>query len=207
MAEAIEYFHSLSSPWAYLGGPRLAEIAARYRVAILCRPITVLTENGGILLRTRPDARQRYHALELDRWRRHLGMPLNLTPRHYPTDPKPAGLVVIAAQRAGHDAARLSHAFLRALWAEEEDTKDPAVLARVADREGMPGAALVAASAAPEVEDEWQENRRQAIAGGMFGTPNYVWRGVIHWGQDRLGFLERLIAADRAPPIATGRAW
>jgi hypothetical protein len=30
---------------------------------------------------------------------------------------------------------------------------------------------------------------------------------VIHWGQDRLGFLERLIAADLAPPIATGRTW
>jgi hypothetical protein len=61
--DAIHYFHSLSSPWAYLGGPGLAEIAARYRVRILCRPITVLTENGGVLLRTRPDARQRYHRI------------------------------------------------------------------------------------------------------------------------------------------------
>lgn len=202
VAEAIQYFHSLSSPWAYLGGPRLAEIASRYNVAIVCRPITVLTENGGILLRTRPEPRQRYHAIELDRWRRHLGMPLNLAPRHYPTDPKPAGLLVIAAQRAGHDAARLSHAILRALWAEEEDTKDPAVLARIADREGFPGATLLAASAAPEAEAEWQANRRAAIAGGMFGTPNYVWRGIIHWGQDRLGFLERMIASDLAPPSA-----
>jgi 2-hydroxychromene-2-carboxylate isomerase len=206
-SEAIHYFHSLSSPWAYLGGPRLAEIAARYRVPIICRPITVLTENGGILLRTRPDARQRYHAVELDRWRRHLGMTLNLTPRHYPTDPKPAGLMVIAAQRAGHDAAALSHAFLRALWAEEQDTKDSTVLARIADAEGLPGAALAEAARAPEVEVEWHANREAAIAGGMFGTPNYVWRGVIHWGQDRLGFLERLIAQDTAPPIARGRAW
>jgi len=84
VAEAIQYFHSLSSPWAYLGGPRLHEIAARYRVAIVCRPITVLTENGGILLRTRPEPRQRYHALELDRWRRYLGMEL--------TEPHPAPL-------------------------------------------------------------------------------------------------------------------
>lgn len=205
--DAIHYFHSLSSPWAYLGGPRLAEIAGRYGVPIICRPITVLTENGGVLLRTRPDARQRYHAVELDRWRRHLGLPLNLTPRHYPTDPKPAALVVIAAQRAGHDAPSLSHAFLRALWAEEEDTKDTAVLARIASTLGLPGEALVNASLAPEVEAEWQANRAAAIAGGMFGTPNYVWRGVIHWGQDRLDFLERMIAIDTAPAIARGRAW
>lgn len=207
MTDAIAYFHSLSSPWAYLGGPRLAEIAARYRVPILCRPITVLTENGGVLLRTRPDARQRYHEVELDRWRRHLGLPLNLRPKHYPTDPKPAALVVIAAQRAGHDAASLSHAFLRALWAEERDTKDPVVLAEIADAAGLPGAALVAASAAPEVEAEWTANREAAIAGGMFGTPNYVWRGMIHWGQDRLEFLERLIAQDTAPAIARRQHW
>lgn len=207
MTDAIAYFHSLSSPWAYLGGPRLAEIAARYRVPIVCRPITVLTENGGVLLRTRPDARQRYHEVELDRWRRHLGLPLNLRPKHYPTDPKPAALVVIAAQRAGHDAAPLSHAFLRALWAEERDTKDPAVLAEIADAAGLPGADLVAASATAEVEAEWTANREAAIAGGMFGTPNYVWRGVIHWGQDRLDFLERMIAQDTALPIARGRHW
>lgn len=207
MTDAIQYFHSLSSPWAYLGGPRLAEIALRHRVPVICRPITVLTENGGVLLRTRPDARQRYHEAELDRWRRHLGLPLVLRPRHYPTDPKPAALVVIAAGRAGHDAAALSHAILRALWAEERDTKDPGVLAAIADAEGLPGAALVAASATPEVEAEWIANREAAIAGGMFGTPNYVWRGVIHWGQDRLDFLDRLIAQDMAPPVARGRRW
>ena len=133
MAEAIRYFYSLSSPWAYLGGPRLAAIAARHGVGIEHRPITVLEENGGIRLRTRPDARQRYHALELARFRDFLGMPLNLQPRFYPTDPKPAALMVIAARRRGADVTALSHGFLRALWAEEADYADPATLARIAD--------------------------------------------------------------------------
>jgi hypothetical protein len=31
-------------------------------------------------LRTRPDARQQYHEVELDRWRKRLDMPLVLRP-------------------------------------------------------------------------------------------------------------------------------
>jgi len=196
MSEAIRYFYSLSSPWAYLGGPRLHAIAAKHKLAIEHRPITVLEENGGIKLRTRPDARQRYHALELDRWRNFLGMKLNLTPRHYPTDPKPAALMVIAARQAGADPTTLSHAFLRALWAEEADYADDTTLARIADAHGFDGAALLKASRTDAAEAEWAANRAEAIALGCFGTPNYIWRGEIFWGQDRLEFLDRAIARD-----------
>jgi 2-hydroxychromene-2-carboxylate isomerase len=194
----IRYFYSLSSPWAYLGGPRLQAIAQRHGLAIDHRPITVLEENGGIRLRTRPAARQRYHALELDRWRSFLGMPLNLEPRFYPTDPKPAALMVIAARRQGADPTALSHAYLRALWAEDQDYADDATLVRIAEAHGFDGAALLAASRSEPAEAEWQANRAEAIALGCFGTPNYLWRGEIFWGQDRLEFLDRAIARDLA---------
>ena len=45
------------------------------------RVLKVVPETGGIPLRTRPQPRQDYHALELDRWRKFLKMPLNLKPR------------------------------------------------------------------------------------------------------------------------------
>lgn len=196
MSTPIRYFYSLSSPWAYLGGPRLHAIAAKHGLAIEHRPITVLEENGGIKLRTRPDARQRYHALELDRWRTFLGMKLNLAPRFYPTDPKPAALMVIAARQLGSDPTQLSHALLRALWAEEADYADDATLARIADASGFDGNALLKTSRADAAEAEWQANRAEAIALGCFGTPNYVWQGEIFWGQDRLEFLDRAIARD-----------
>jgi 2-hydroxychromene-2-carboxylate isomerase len=201
----IEYFYSLSSPWAYLGGPRLQAIAARHRVRIEHRPITVLDENGGIRLRTRPEPRQRYHEIELDRWHRHLGLPLNLRPASYPTEPKPAALLVIAAARQGRDPTALSHALLRALWAEEADYADDATLARIASGAGFDGAALLAASHGDDAEAAWQANRAEAIARGMFGTPNYVFQGEIFWGQDRLDFLDRAIGMALAPASARGR--
>lgn len=194
MTATIEYFHSLSSPWAYLGAQRFYAIAEKHGATIVPRPILVLQENGGIPLRTRPDARQAYHALELDRWRKHLGLPLKLAPKYYPTNPLDACYLVIAARQQGLDANLLSFRLLEALWADERDTLDPAVRQAVADEAGLDGAALLAHAASPAVLAEWQRNKEDAIALGIFGTPNYVLDGEIFWGQDRLEFLDRRLA-------------
>ncbi|HSK39318.1 MAG TPA: 2-hydroxychromene-2-carboxylate isomerase [Arenibaculum sp.] len=198
MTEIIECFYSLSSPWAYFGGPQFEELARRHDARIVLRPydfLKVVPENGGVPLRTRPQPRQDYHATELDRWRRFLGMPLNLKPRFYPTDNKPAGHMVIAAQRAGRRkgfaAQALSHAILRALWAEEQDIASPDTRRAIADRLGLDGAALVEAEQAPETVEEYEANTRSALERGVFGAPSYYWRGTLYWGQDRLFFLDR----------------
>jgi 2-hydroxychromene-2-carboxylate isomerase len=195
MTVTIEYFHSLSSPWAYLGAQRFYEIAARHGATIVPRPILVLQENGGIPLRTRPDARQNYHALELDRWRKYLDLPLKLKPRYYPTNPIESCYLVIAARQLGLDANLLSFRLLEALWANDRDTLDVDVRKAVADEAGLDGTALLAHAARQEVLDEWQRNKDDAIALGIFGTPNYVLDGEIFWGQDRLDFLDRKLQA------------
>ena len=154
----VDCFYSLSSPWAYLGGPQTADIVQRYHVNLVLKPYdfqAVVPHTGGIPLKTRPEARRSYHALELDRWRKSLGLPLNLEPTHYPkgaaTDPnwnKYAGWMVIAAQNqfqagAGPHPFVLSHALLRALWAEERDTSLPEVRVAVANENGYDGAKLL----------------------------------------------------------------
>jgi len=202
----ISCYYSLSSPWAYFGGPRLQEIVRRRGVRLLLKPFDfqeVVPRTGGIPLRTRPGPRRSYHALELDRWRKHLGMPLNLEPKFYPADGqppgwnKPPGWMVIAAQERGLDAPRLSHALLRALWAEERDTADAKVRAAVADENGLPGAALVAAETSAPVQALYREYSAEAERLGVFGAPTCVLDGERFWGQDRLDFLDR--ALERAP--------
>jgi 2-hydroxychromene-2-carboxylate isomerase len=161
----------------------------------------VVPRTGGVPLRTRPEPRRTYHALELDRWRKYLGMPLNLTPRHYPADGlplgwnKPAGWMVIAAQERGLDAPLLSHALLRALWAEERDTADPAVRIAVAEENGLPGKALQTAETSERVQSLYKEYSKEAEALGVFGAPTYVLGTERFWGQDRLGFVDRALAA------------
>jgi 2-hydroxychromene-2-carboxylate isomerase len=200
----IDCYYSLSSPWAYLGGPRLEEIVRRHQARLTLKPYdfqAVVPRTGGVPLRTRPAPRRRYHQLELDRWRTHLGMPLVLEPKHYPqqmpADPdwnKYAGWMVIAAQDQGLDAFRLSHALLRALWAEERDIASPEVRRAIADANGFDGAALVAAEGSARVQALYRRFSAEAESLGVFGAPTYVIDGELFWGQDRLEFVERRLA-------------
>ena len=206
-AYCVSCYYSLSSPWAYFGGPKLLDIVRRHGVRLVLKPYDfqdVAPRTGGVPLRTRPEPRRSYHALELDRWRKFLGMPLQLEPKFYPQDGKPAGWnkppgwMVIAAQERGLDAPRLSHALLRALWAEERDTADPRVRAAVADENGMPGADLLAAETSAPVQALYRAYSKEAEQLGVFGAPTCVLNGERFWGQDRLDFLDRALDALRA---------
>ena len=198
----VSCFYSLSSPWAYFAGPKQQDIVRRHQIKLVLKPYDfqeVAPRTGGVPLRTRPEPRRSYHALELDRWRKHLGMPLQLTPKHYPADGqppgwnKPPGWMVIAAQERGLDAQRLSHALLRALWAEERNTSDRKVRIAVADENGMPGAVLAAAEESAPVQKRYREYSDEAERLGVFGAPTYVLKDERFWGQDRLDFLDRAL--------------
>jgi 2-hydroxychromene-2-carboxylate isomerase len=200
----LHCYYSLSSPWAYFGGPKLQDIVRRHRVKLILKPYDfqeVVPRTGGVPLRTRPEPRRTYHAEELDRWRKYLGMPLNLQPKHYPQDGKPdgwnkaPGWMVIAAQERGLDAPLLSHALLRALWAEERKTSDPAVRVAIADENGLPGKALLAEETSDKVQKLYQLYSQEAERLGIFGAPTFVLDGVRYWGQDRLDFVDRALAS------------
>lgn len=204
-AKTIDCFYTLSSPWMYLGAPQLNAILAKHGAKLVLRPYDfrmVVQHTGGIPLRTRPDPRQAYHALELDRWRRHLGMDLNLAPKHYPpTDQRPAGRMVMAAQARGLDAMRLSHAILRALWVEEKDIADPRTRIAIAEAEGMPGVALQAEEDSASVNAEWERNNADAVTRGVFGAPTFFCDDLWIWGQDRLFFLDEYLSGQ---PVQSG---
>jgi len=199
----LELFYTLSSPWAYFAGPRVQDLVRRHGVKLVLKPYdfqAVVPQTGGIPLKTRPEARRSYHALELDRWRQHLGMPLNLEPRYYPkgvpTDPawnKKPGWMVIAAQNQGLDAQPLSQALLRALWAEEQDTSQAEVRIAVANAAGYDGAALQALEDSPDTQASYRRYSDEAVAKGIFGSPIFVLDGERFWGQDRLDFVERAL--------------
>ena len=153
------------------------------------RPTRIVPPNGGIPLRSRPDARQRYHEVELDRWRKRLNMPLVLRPKHYPTQNEFSARMVIAADKLGWDALALSHALLHALWREEKDVMDAAVRVSTANTLGMDGAKLLAMQDTTEIMSAWKAGEQEAVSRGVFGTPTWIYNDVLYWGQDRLDFL------------------
>lgn len=191
----LQAFYGISSPWAYLGAERMVSIARDAGARVVLRPIRIIEANGGIPLRTRPDYRQRYHEVELDRWRKHLRIPLNLRPQFYPCRTiETAAQAVIAVQKAGMDPTGFSFAVQRALWAEDRDIADLGTLKEIADATlGRQAVALVLDPQVPDIVADWQENLAEAERRGIFGTPTYVVENELFWGQDRLDFVARAL--------------
>jgi len=200
MAKVVDYYLIMISPWAYLGGPRLAEIARRHGAEIKVKPFDaglVFPETGGLPLAKRAPARQAYRLAELRRWRDHLGVPLTIEPAHFPVPHETAARLVIAAgETAGGDPFALAQAILTAVWAEERDISDAGTLTDIAQATGHDAAALLAAAEAPASGEAYAALGREAIARGVFGSPSYVYKDEVLWGQDRLDFLDRALAAD-----------
>jgi 2-hydroxychromene-2-carboxylate isomerase len=197
MKKTVYYFHSLSSPWAYLGWPKFKALIAKHDLQVVIRPTRIVPPNGGIPLRTRPDARQQYHEVELERWRKRLNMPLVLRPKHYPTQNEFCARMVIAADKLGlgqHDVLALSHALLHALWSEQRDVMDATVRVTTANALGLDGAKLLAMQDTPDIMAAWQASEQEAQARGVFGTPTWIYKDVLYWGQDRLDFLEEALS-------------
>jgi len=204
MAKVVDYYLIMISPWAYLGGPRLEEIARRHGAEVRVKPFdagVVFPATGGLPLAKRAPARQAYRLAELRRWRDHLAMPLTIEPAHFPAAHETAArLVIAAAENMGEaestDPLRLAQAILSAVWAEQRDISDAATLKEIAAATGHDAAALMAAAEAPATGEAYAALSREAIERGVFGSPSYVYRDEVFWGQDRLDFLDRALAAD-----------
>ena len=194
--KTVYYYHALSSPWAYLGWPEFKALIEKHDLDVVVRPTRIVTENGGVPLRSRPEPRQAYHAVELDRWRKRLDMPLVLKPKHYPTNNEFSARMVIAADRLGLPSLDLSHALLHALWSEEQDVTLPEVRISVADRLGLDGRKLQAMEEDPEIVQAWHDSHEEARQRGVFGTPTWIYKDVLYWGQDRLSFLDEALSQE-----------
>ena len=200
MAKHVDYYVSLNSPWTYLGSKRFEVMAAKYKADITIWPVdfgSVFAVSGGLPLPKRAPQRQAYRMMELKRWRDHLGVKTTLEPKFFPANEVPAAKCVIALREQGRmaDAIKLAHAVLAALWAEEKNTGDPATLRAIIAACGLDADAVLKASEAPGLADKREAYTKYAIDHGVFGAPSFVIDGEIFWGQDRLDFVDRKLAA------------
>jgi 2-hydroxychromene-2-carboxylate isomerase len=195
----VDYYASLNSPWTHLGAARIEAMAAQHGATLRIWPVdfgTIFAGSGGLPLPKRSTQRQAYRLQELARWREHLGVPIHIRPKHFPTsEALSAGCVVALRETQGDaPAIRLAHRVLKALWEEERDPGDRDTLAALAAECGLDAEAVLRLGAEPRWAERREADTQAALSRGVFGAPSYVVGEEIFWGQDRLEFVERRLA-------------
>ncbi len=189
----IDYFFATMSPFTYLAGTRLEEIAAKHGATITYKPMDigqVFMRTGGTLPKDRHPTRLEYRDQEMRRQAKKVGLPMNLRPAHFPVNGAPAAYALIAAQNAGGgDLGQLVRAYTSAVWAEDANLADDAIICACLEKAGFDPAladsGLLSGAAA------YEENTEEAVRRGVFGAPFYITEtDERFWGQDRLDDLD-----------------
>lgn len=204
--KTIDYYFSITSPWSYLGHGRFMALAKEAGLDVRFHPVdfgAVFAVSGGLPLPKRAPQRQRYRLFELERWRRRLGVPLTLHPKHFPTDAAPGARAIVAASAMGLDVGALTGALMRACWAEDRNVAEPETIRAAAASIGIDGAAVLAKAETPEMHAAAEAETEAAKQAQVFGAPSWIYRGELLWGQDRLDFLAELIRGEREPISVT----
>ena len=194
----IDYFFATLSPYCYLAGTRLEEVAAKHGATINYKPFDLVSafgRTGGTLPKDRHVSRQEYRAQELPRQAKKLGMPFNIQPAHWPTNGAPAAYAFIAAQNAGGgDLGKLAHVITRSVWADDKDIAEDDVVRACLTEAGFDPA--LADSGLLVGADTYAANLEEAVERGVFGAPFYFVNDQRFWGQDRIVDVDAYLAGD-----------
>lgn len=193
----IDYYFATLSPYAYLAGTRMEEVAAKHGATITYKPLDIMAlfaRTGGTPPKDRHISRIEYRSIELLRQSAQLGMDFNLKPAHWPTNMAPSSYALIAAQNAGGgDLGKATFAMLRSVWVDEKDVADDAVIKACLEEGGFDPS--LADSGLLEGAETYGRNLEEAVEAGAFGVPFYVTNdGARFWGQDRIAALDEHLA-------------
>lgn len=195
----IDYFFATISPFTYLTGTRPGEIAAKYGATITYKPVDIMAlfaRTGGTPPKDRHPNRQEYRLQDLRRRAAVAGLPLNVKPAFWPTNPAPSSYAIISAQAAGGgDVGKLVHLIGAACWAEERDIAQDDVIRDCLSKAGFDPD--LADKGLMTSADTYASNLEDAVAKGAFGAPFFITdTDERFWGEDRLADLDAYLSGN-----------
>lgn len=184
------FFFDFRSPYSYLASTQLTGLSGEFAY----KPVDVLElmkRVGNVPTTIICKPKQTYARADLGRWAALYGAPLSPNPAMSSIEGPRLLHAALAAASLGH-GEEAAHRLFRAMWAGDAPlatSQDLAVL--LADLGVTPE--LIDA---PERAAELEANTALAVEQGVFGAPSFVTEGgLLFFGNDRLDFLRRALAA------------
>jgi 2-hydroxychromene-2-carboxylate isomerase len=197
MSARVEFFYDLSSPWTYLAFTNLWPMLERTGEQAVLRPILV----GGVFnavnqsvyaAREMTDNRKLKHSWKvLNDWAALAGVEMNFPSKWHPAKSVNAMRFACALEDDQDALRRFSKAAFESYFSAQENLDDADVLAAVADRIDLDGAALKAAVQSDDVKARLRSNTEEVIARGGYGSPSIFVDGTdMYFGNDQLPLVE-----------------
>jgi 2-hydroxychromene-2-carboxylate isomerase len=197
----VEFHFDFGSPNAYLAHLVVPDIEKRTGAEFEYVPILL----GGVFKITNNRSpveklagiknRLEYEQIEVRRFIRRHGITQFTWNPFFPVNTLLIMRGAIAAQMEGVFDRYVDAAF-KAMWAEQKNMSDAAVVTAVLQQAGLDGVRLLARTQEPEVKERLLANTEASVARGTFGSPTFFVGDEIFFGKDKLRDVEEEIAQD-----------
>lgn len=195
MPASLDFYFDYGSPTSYLAYTQLPGLAKRTGAQVNYRPILL----GGVFQATgnrspiEVPAKGAYMHKDMAWFARRYGVPFAQNP-HFPVN-------TLALMRGAMYASRenfltpYSDAMFKAMWVDGVNMNDPKEIGRVLAAAGLDTQKIVAATQDPAIKEALKSATEEALKRGVFGAPTFFVGGQMHFGQDRLPYVEELLRA------------
>lgn len=197
MSKTLDFYFDFASPTAYLAYRRLRQLAEVYPLIVDYQPMLL----GGVFKSTGNTspvaipAKGKYMLeYDLPRFATRYQVPLEFNP-HFPVN----SLVLMRAAIAAKEMACFddyAEAVFTAMWVEQKNMGDAGVVAEVLSAAGLAAEDILSRAADPDIKAALIASTDAAVERGVFGAPTLFMEGEMYFGQDRLDFVEQVLASN-----------
>lgn len=197
MSKKVEFFFDFGSPYSWLASVKLPQVAKAAGAEILYRPIGVLSlidlsGNQPTTLQSRN--KLRYAHKDLSRWAELYGIKRGRNPHLHTMALEPLLQGAMVADRMGVADIYVPLVF-EAIYVHELDMGDEAVFIDTLTKGGLDGALIAKQLSDPALLAELKQQTADAAERGLFGAPSFIVDETLFFGNDRLDFVARALAA------------
>jgi 2-hydroxychromene-2-carboxylate isomerase len=195
MSKTVEFYFDIVSPASYLAWTQLPKLLEETGADINYRPFFLpgVFEGAGSSSPITVPPKSKWLFRDLKRWAKTYDVPFQMN-EHFP-------LSSVYAMRGLNNYVGTDHfvplgdALFDAMWANNENINDQAVMGTILTKIGIDPAEYMEKLNDPANKQALVDVGEEAVSRGVFGAPTFFVGKFMHWGQDRLNFVKEDLLA------------
>lgn len=193
MAKNLDFYFDYGSPTSYLAYTQVPGLAARTGATVSYKPVLL----GGVFQATgnrspvEVAAKGRYMNQDMAWFAARYQVPFCQN-AHFPVNTLALMRGAIYALREGF-LLPYSDAVFRAMWVDGVNMGDAGEAGTALCAAGLDAQKILAATQDPAIKEALKSATEAAVQRGLFGAPTFFVGGQMHFGQDRLPYVEELL--------------
>lgn len=193
MARSLDFYFDYGSPTSYLAYTQVPGLAARTGTTVDYKPVLL----GGVFQATgnrspvEVASKGRYMNEDMTWFAARYSVPFKFNP-HFPVNTLALMRGAIYALREGF-LIPYSDAVFKAMWVDGVNMGDAREAGKILAAAGLDAQKILAATQDPAIKEALKSATEAAVQRGLFGAPTFFVGGRMHFGQDRLPYVEELL--------------